>query len=110
MARRLGGGSLSLLQVLAGVPARGEVPLSRSDAALERYQHLTEAQRSKLVAALSAAQADARLSGVRDGCMRTEVCAYALVQPFLASLLRKATGMPPSRLAQHVAYQYSSHR
>ena len=74
LAKRLGGGSLSMLPVLAGVPARGEAALSGSAAAApERYQHLSEAQRAKLAAALQAAQGDPRLAGTRAGCMRTEV-------------------------------------
>ena len=69
LARQKGGGSLSLLLLGAGMPARGEAPLPPLSA---RYDHLTEQQRQKLRAALEAAQQDARLSQ-SDGCLRTEV-------------------------------------
>ena len=69
LARQKGGGSLSLLLLGAGMPARGEAPLPPLAA---RYNHLSERQRQKLRAALEAAQQDARLSQP-DGCLRTEV-------------------------------------
>ena len=69
LARQKGGGSLSLLLLGAGMPARGEAPLPPL---ATRYDHLSEQQRQKLRAALEAAQRDARLSQP-DGCLRTEV-------------------------------------
>ena len=69
LARHKGGGSLSLLLLGAGMPARGEAPLPPLTA---RYDHLSEQQRQKLRAALEAAQQDARLVQ-SDGCLRTEV-------------------------------------
>ncbi|KAK9915373.1 hypothetical protein WJX75_008150 [Coccomyxa subellipsoidea] len=67
--KRLGSGSLTLLPVLAGAPARGEGPRP-PDAA--QYKHLSEAQRAKLQAALEAARKD-QLSAQQEGCVRTEV-------------------------------------
>ena len=75
LAPRLGGGSLSLLPVLAGMPARGEAPLASAGAAgviPERYRHLTAEQQQKLAAALADAQRDERLSSSREACVRTE--------------------------------------
>lgn len=69
MARHKGGGSLSLLLLGAGMPARGEAPRPPLTV---RYDHLSEQQCQKLRAALEAAQQDARLSQP-DGCLRTEV-------------------------------------
>ena len=70
LAKRKGGGSLSLLLVGAGVPARGEAPRPPPTA---QYKHLSEQQCAKLKVALEAAQQDARLSQP-EGCLRTEVC------------------------------------
>ena len=69
LARHKGGGSLSLLLLGAGMPARGEAPRPPLTA---RYDHLSEQQRQKLRVALEAAQQDSRLSHP-DGCLRTEV-------------------------------------
>ena len=69
LARHKGGGSLSLLLLGAGMPARGEAPVPPLTT---HYGHLSEQQRQKLRAALEAAQQDARLSQ-SDGCLRTEV-------------------------------------
>ena len=67
--KRLGGGSLTLLPVLAGAPARGEGPRPPSAA---QYKHLSEAQREKLQAALEAAHQQ-QLGQQQEGCVRTEV-------------------------------------
>ena len=52
--RRLGGGTMTLLMLLPGVPACGEPPaafgVARNVAA--GYKHLTEGQRARLVDAL----------------------------------------------------------
>lgn len=69
LAKRKGGGSMSLLMVGAGVPARGEAPLPPPTS---QYKHLSEQQRQKLKAALETAQQDVRLSQP-DGCLRVEV-------------------------------------
>jgi hypothetical protein len=71
MHRRLGGGSLTLLPVLCGMPARGEAPRRSVDMAA--YKHLSQAQREKLVAALETAQKDERLVREEEGSLRTEV-------------------------------------
>ena len=69
LAKRKGGGSMSLLMVGAGMPARGEAPLPPPTA---QYKHLSEQQRQKLKAALDAAQQDVRLAQP-EGCLRVEV-------------------------------------
>jgi hypothetical protein len=83
LAPRLGGGSLSLLPVLAGTPARGEAPLAAAGAAgvvPERYQHLSAAQQRKLAAALAAAQQDERLkASSAEACVRTEARSWLLL-------------------------------
>ncbi|CAL8468619.1 g8159 [Coccomyxa elongata] len=66
--KRLGGGSLTLLPVLAGAPARGE----GRPAAVAQYKHVSEEQRAKLQAALETARRD-QLRSQQEGCVRTEV-------------------------------------
>lgn len=79
--RRKGGGSLTMLLVLPGLPARGEAAGAGSralalDPEAKTYQHLSEPQRAKLAAALAARAASgdaARSAGAQpDGCVRTE--------------------------------------
>lgn len=82
--KRLGGGSLTLLPVLAGAPARGDGP---RPAAVAQYKHVSEAQRAKLQAALEAARGE-QLRSQQDGCVRTEVPPLC---PFMFFLLLKHT-------------------
>ena len=72
LAKRKGGGSMSLLMVGAGMPARGEAPQPLPTA---QYRHLSEPQRQKLKAALGATQQDLRLSQP-EGCLRVEVTTH----------------------------------
>ena len=85
LAKRKGGGSMSLLMVGAGMPARGEAPLPPTTA---QYKHLSEEQRQKLKAALEAAQQDVRLSQP-EGCLRVEVrLSLHMQSPNAAAFLR----------------------
>lgn len=77
--KRLGGGSLTLLPILSGVPAKGEAPRLRS-VSTAVYKHVSEAQRQKLRAALELAQKEERLSVPDEGSIRTEVRPYTLSQ------------------------------
>ena len=88
LAKRKGGGSMSLLMVGAGMPARGEAPLPPPTA---EYKHLSEQQRQKLKAALEAAQQDVRLSQP-EGCLRVEVTSSVpLRTPMPPVLVRRDT-------------------
>lgn len=76
MHRRLRGGSLSMLLVTPGVPARGESRAAREKIAA--YKHLSEAQKAKLLAAMEAKEAkeaagggDGHTAGPQE--LRTEV-------------------------------------
>ena len=79
--RRKGGGSLTLLLVLPGLPARGEAAGDRARILIlgpnsPAYRHLSAAQRAKLAAALAGDAASAAAPGgaaSQEGCMRTEV-------------------------------------
>jgi len=79
--RRKGGGSLTLLLVLPGLPARGEAAGDRARILTlgpnsPAYRHLSAAQRAKLAAALAGDAASAAAPGgaaPQEGCMRTEV-------------------------------------
>lgn len=60
MHRRLGGGAMSLLMLLHGSPATGDTTAAtRPPSATISYKHLTDAQRTKLEAALAAKAAAA---------------------------------------------------
>lgn len=80
--RRKGGGSLTMLLVLPGLPARGEPSGARArvltaDPDAKAYSHLSPAQREKLAAALAARSGAEGEAGGGDaqpsGCVRTEV-------------------------------------
>ncbi|KAI3426327.1 hypothetical protein D9Q98_008700 [Chlorella vulgaris] len=75
MHRRLRGGSMTMLLVTPGVPARGEVRRAREK--IEGYRHLRPEQKAKLLAALDAkAAADGGGGGARQlgpQELRTEV-------------------------------------
>lgn len=66
--RRLGGGSLTLLALLPGLPAKGE---RQPAATAEDYPNLTQAQRDKLLAALAKRQPP--VAETLPGCVNTEV-------------------------------------
>lgn len=94
--RKLGGGSLTLLGVVPGMPAAGQ-PKPRA-ANIAQYTTLSEAQKAKLLAALErqmAASAPAAAAPVRaPGMMPTEVrgCAEPnrLKRQVLRAILRRA--------------------
>lgn len=80
--RRKGGGSLTMLLVLPGLPARGEPSGARArvltlDPNAKAYSHLSPVQREKLAAALAARGGAEGEAGGGDaqpsGCVRTEV-------------------------------------
>ncbi|KAK9824846.1 hypothetical protein WJX81_006563 [Elliptochloris bilobata] len=80
--RRKGGGSLTMLLVLPGLPARGEPTGARArvlaqDPDAKPYSHLSDAQRAKLAAALSMRAAAGTAAPGDDaqpaGCVRMEV-------------------------------------
>ena len=80
--RRKGGGSLTMLLVLPGLPARGEPSGARArvltlDPNANPYSHLSSVQREKLAAALAARGGAEGAAGGGDaqpsGCVRTEV-------------------------------------
>ncbi|DBA79149.1 TPA: hypothetical protein ACH3X1_008983 [Trebouxia sp. C0004] len=66
--RRLGGGSMTLLAILPGQPAKGE---RQPAATAEDYPNLTQAQRDKLLAALAKRQPP--VAETLPGCVNTEV-------------------------------------
>ncbi|KAL3150580.1 hypothetical protein ABBQ32_000390 [Trebouxia sp. C0010 RCD-2024] len=66
--RRLKGGSMTMLAILPGQPARGE---RQPAAAAEDYSNLTPAQRDKLLAALAKRQP--LKAETLPGCVKTEV-------------------------------------
>ena len=84
--RRKGGGSLTMLLVLPGLPVRGEPSGARArvltaDPDAKAYSHLSPVQREKLAAALAArggAEGEAGSSDAQpSGCVRTEVRPYS---------------------------------
>ena len=66
--RRLGGGSMTLLAILPGQPAKGE---RQPAATAEDYPNLTPSQRDKLLAALARRQPP--VAETLPGCVNTEV-------------------------------------
>jgi len=66
--RRLGGGSMTLLAILPGQPAKGE---RQPAATAEDYPNLTPSQRDKLLAALAKRQPP--VAETLPGCVNTEV-------------------------------------
>ncbi len=66
--RRLGGGSMTLLAILPGQPAKGE---RQPAATAEDYPNLTPSQRDKLLAALAKRQPP--VAETLPGCVSTEV-------------------------------------
>ncbi|KAA6423081.1 MAG: F0F1 ATP synthase subunit alpha [Trebouxia sp. A1-2] len=66
--RRLGGGSMTLLAILPGQPAKGE---RQPAATAEDYPNLTPCQRDKLLAALAKRQPP--VAETLPGCVNTEV-------------------------------------
>ena len=71
--RRLGGGSMTMLAILPGKPARGE---KQPAATAQDYPNITSAQREKLLAALAKRQPPK--AETLPGCVNTEVSCNAL--------------------------------
>ena len=69
--RRLGGGSMTMVAVLSGLPATGESLVAQQ--ALGSYRHLSDAQKMKLLAALESRQQQAPSAADPECNIRTEV-------------------------------------
>lgn len=67
--KRLGGGSLTMLMVMPGVPATG---VTRRRRPIDNYQHLSEEQRAKLQSALDAQELQTEATQAAEG-LRTVV-------------------------------------
>ena len=83
--RKHGGGSLTLMGVIPGVPTAGQ-PKPRA-AAVAQYTTLSPAQKAKLLAALeqqqsSAGPTAAAVSAFEPGVMPTEVCLLIALHHF----------------------------